>query len=228
MCKSVVSKQPLAGGAFRKKIDIDSLPTIVPNREIESEVHRLVAGKFQIAVDTEFHQRHTLLVQTAMLRGKEIVVQLYRSPSIPNIKPAEVEAAVQVFLATISFAAGLSFRLLPIKVLHKHLSPLQILCDLLELDRPATCSRAEGAELQRRQKPAFSVDIQFVGHFFAADLLRIFGSSPIHKLLNRSDEHAVDLSATALPGFVEKSRRFAGANMTNLAGKSATKAFTVS
>jgi hypothetical protein len=190
--------------------------TVGGRSEIESAIQCLVGRSHRVAIDTEYGGRHTLLVQTAMIRGKEIVVQLFRSPAIPEPDRDEIETSIRQFLATVPFAAGLSIRVLRTKVLHKQLSPLEILCDLLEIECPASFSRADGVELRRGQAPAVSVGVEFVGHFLPADLLRLFGAGPNHKLLNRSDEHAIDLSTTALPGFVERNRRYAGGNMITL------------
>lgn len=152
---------------------------------------RLICNPIEIAIDTEFEGVHTLCVQAATrVNPKSIMVQLFRSPSVPPL-PKTFE--VSRYLPTHADAYGkyvqrISLR--PVEALTRELSPTRMLAKLLKVPDLKALSRREGERLVKNADIGFreatwdsergrwklpKIKIILVGHFLTADLGRIFG-----------------------------------------------------
>jgi hypothetical protein len=153
----------------------------------------LAAGSaITLAVDTEYEGAETLTIQFAVRAGDEVRVQLYHSPGIPPPPRGCLGR---------SFAGRFGERVvaLPPKPISPALSPARVLADILGLPAAEFLSRhagdapyrkREGGGGQRRAaKPLrlLRIDVNLVGHFLRADLLRAFGREFYAGLLAPAD-----------------------------------------
>jgi hypothetical protein len=143
-----------------------------------------------IAVDTEFHKAHTLTVQAATrIDADTIAVAVLHSPAIPappagfSLQDALQEGGLELprLVKTIKWlpARPLDGQLSPLRLLH-HLAPDRVPAESQILSRqeahtyfgppPRRGAKKTGGDVVRR-----SVRLTLVGHFFRADLGRLFG-----------------------------------------------------
>ena len=149
----------------------------------------LVARKtIEVALDTEFHESHTLTIQAATrVSPGRVAVQVYRSPAIPP-PPGD-------FLAENSFPIDethygrfcRSVKVRKTRPITPALSPTRMLINLFQLAGVEPLNREAGriqveagvpnrtrnSRTDRWQVPA--IHFVLIGHFLCADLARAFG-----------------------------------------------------
>lgn len=152
-----------------------------------------------LGIDTEFFDTDTLTIQVAArLSPDTVAVQLYRSPTIPDL-PANLE--LQHYLPTTSDKYGRFFQrlnLLPVKLLSPWLSPMRMVQDLFDIPELRILSRADGEQTietfdselngfsteppanvawnpRRKRWDVPSLHLTLVGLFLRADFGRLFG-----------------------------------------------------
>jgi len=139
----------------------------------------LAAGSaIRLAVDTEYQGAETLTIQFAVRAGGGVRVQLYHSPDVPPPPRG-------CFGRSFTGRFGERVLVLPAKPISAGLSPAGVLADILGLPAADFLSRHEGDALHRagdrgRGRAAEPsrpprVEVNLVGHFLRADLLRAFG-----------------------------------------------------
>src|SRR5262249_418831 len=129
-------------------------------------------GEVRIACDTEYQGPHTLSIQFATRIGDDIVVQVYRSPSIPQ-PPSD-------FDFTNYIPDGLRSRfnrviVRPTKKIVRELSPVCALASLYGLEGIATMAKRNGDGLRKWGMLAPPLTIHLIPPFWTADFYRIFG-----------------------------------------------------
>src|SRR5690242_4447130 len=149
----------------------------------------VLPNKLLVAVDTEFRQAHTLLIQTACrLDERTVAVQFYRSTAIPAL-PTDFRASKFLHERNPAYSAHFDRLILrPPKLITPGLSPGEMIADLLEYPL-LLLSRRAGAEVRRRDREWLAslpdveceqpkppcITVTFAAHFLAADFLRMFG-----------------------------------------------------
>lgn len=183
-----------------------------PNRSISDEYedeshvaaleHLAASSPIEIAVDSEFEGVETLLIQAAVRVGKDLIVQLYRSKSIP-LPPAHFNS--ELFLDAKLGEHYDRVVLRPVKTIHAALSPTEILLDLTGLSGLPTFRRDERhliwprelgdlfepRNVEWKKESQWNIPemaLRFGGHFLPADLGRLFGVDYCHKLIARSQK----------------------------------------
>jgi hypothetical protein len=156
-------------------------------------------GRIRIACDTEFQGPLTLTIQFAARLDDRLLVQLYRSPAVP-------EPPIRLPLNSLLSGADLCRRIIlrPTKLITRWLSPVQVMMDLFQLNGITPLSRRMGD--RELTTPAKAVRLILIGHFWTADLFRIFGRNFLAGLLRGDDSEAsLSLQANKLLGFREVS-----------------------
>jgi hypothetical protein len=158
---------------------------------------QLLPERLTIGVDTEYHDAHTLSVQTAARLDLEtLVVQIYRDRTVPDL-PADFSLDRYLSLTEDKYGRFCKRILLrPLQPLTSDLSPSRMALDLLGLPG-RVLSRAAGRaaigrfssvvgpglgyprnvmhDARRERWLIPTVHLTFVGHFLRADFARLFG-----------------------------------------------------
>jgi hypothetical protein len=171
-----------------------------------------------IAVDTEYHDTHTLTIQTAArIDAETLAVQVYRSTAVPNL-PADFDD--ESFLPPDRYGRVV---VRPVRPISPDLSPTRMYQDLFDVPALEILSRKEGTQLQEhfgepgirmpsnvgydkrgRRWRVPSLNLTVVGHFLTADFCRLWGRQFLDDLL----ADGVAITARKLIQFDERGRRY--------------------
>jgi hypothetical protein len=183
-----------------------------------------------IAVDTEFKDTHTLMIQTAARIERDMIaVQLYRSADVPEL-PDDFDIHAHLPLTQEGYGRFCKLIYLrPVKMITPDLSPAVMLRDLYGISKLEVKSRLEGQEhLQHfgtpdvpgetpvpqnvtwKKKPGEwqvpSINLTLVGHFLRADFCRVFGQRfyDVLKAVRAGEQGDVVVRCRKLIEFVER------------------------
>lgn len=182
-----------------------------------------------IAVDSEFKDTHTLLVQCAgRIDSDTVAVQLYRSPLVPDL-PADFDIQQYVGLTPEAYGPFCKRLILrPVKLLPSDLSPAGMALDLCGIVGPEVLLRSEGQEMAAAFTPRNAQEgdalpykseldpeamawwsrtkVTVVAHFLRADFCRIFGRQVFEDLKPAGDKESGDVVVRSrkLLQFIEK------------------------
>lgn len=144
-------------------------------------------GQVEIACDTEFEELRTLTVQFAARIGDDIAVQVYSSPAIPPMPPAE---RLKALLPREVDPPGGRIVIREAKPLDEHLSPVRVLSDLYQIRGVEPVGRLAGDGKVAKLDP---LTVTFVAHYWPADFLRVFGQEFFTGLINYQVERGGQL-----------------------------------
>jgi hypothetical protein len=171
-----------------------------------------------IAVDTEYHDTHTLTVQAAArLDADTLAVQVYRSPAVPGLPESWDQ---EPYLPSQQYGYVLVRPVLP---LTPDLSPLRMLRDLFGLTGVEFLTRPEGSRRvehfddpeaavpanvryvrRARRWDVPAVSLTLVGHYLTADFFRIWGRDFLGGLL----EDGLSVRSRKLIQLADERRKF--------------------
>jgi hypothetical protein len=156
----------------------------------------------RLACDSEFEGPHTLTVQFAVRVEDQIIVQVYRSPAIPEPSKLNINGFTTMFKP---WCTKVVVR--PIKLITRKLSPVRVLTDLFQWKEVKPLSRLKGGD------PAIvdlaePINVTLIAHYWPADFFRIFGSEFFNNLALACTEAKIRLfiQANKLLMFREKGR----------------------
>jgi hypothetical protein len=131
-----------------------------------------------IAADTEFEGPLTLTIQFAIRVGEQIIVQVYRSPTVPDL-PRDFNLKGLPGAHT-KFCKDVLLR--PVKVIRPNLSPAKVLADLWNVHPIRPVHRLH-AEDELPEEVADPLTLTFIAHYWPADFFRVFGKDFFSKLV---------------------------------------------
>ncbi len=153
-----------------QRVPVPDLPLARPGTPLATLL-RPEGNTIRIACDTEYEGAHTLTIQFAARWGDALVVQLYRSPDVPDLPAGFSVAAAHRDLK--HWCSRIILR--PVKVITPTLSPVQVLTDLFQLGHVHSLSRPEGDARTDEMHSPDALNLTLIAHHWPADFFRVFG-----------------------------------------------------
>jgi hypothetical protein len=137
------------------------------------------ATNITMACDTEFQGAHTLSIQLCVRMDHQLIIQLYRSPSIPDLPktfdlrkflPREIEKLAGDFIVR------------PARLIQQDLSPVRIISHVFNTKRIKAVEKRDGDAARETERIGKPISLTLAAHYWPADFYRIAGEGFFREL----------------------------------------------